>query len=186
MYNLNLYILTGGPGAGKTTVLHELEKRGYLCVAEVAREIIQEQVLTGGDALPWDDALSYAGFMLARSVRDYRNNRHVRAFCFFDRGVPDTIAYARLTGLVLPDEANNVVSECRYNRIVFLFPPWESIYRTDRERKQNFQIAVETCREIERTYENLGYELIRVPLLSPSQRSDFILDTIQKRDNYIF
>jgi predicted ATPase len=36
-------------------VLDELERRGFRCAAEVARQIIQEQVRDGGDALPWGD-----------------------------------------------------------------------------------------------------------------------------------
>ena len=38
----NFFILTGGHGSGKTTVLDELAKRGYLIVPEVARVIIKE------------------------------------------------------------------------------------------------------------------------------------------------
>lgn len=47
----NFYIFTGGPGAGKTTVLNELAKHNYGCIPEVARAIIKEQHATGGNAL---------------------------------------------------------------------------------------------------------------------------------------
>lgn len=50
-----LVAISGGPGAGKTTVLLELERRGFRCAAEVARQIIQEQARDGDDALPWRD-----------------------------------------------------------------------------------------------------------------------------------
>ncbi len=56
--NSNLFIITGGPGSGKTTLLAELEKRGFQCVSEVARIIIQQQIVSKGNALPWDDAES--------------------------------------------------------------------------------------------------------------------------------
>ncbi len=39
----NYFILTGGPGSGKTTTLNELAHRGFLTVPEVARAIIQKQ-----------------------------------------------------------------------------------------------------------------------------------------------
>ena len=42
MENPNLYVITGGPGSGKTTVLAELERQGFRCAPEVARQIIQE------------------------------------------------------------------------------------------------------------------------------------------------
>ena len=53
--NPNLYVITGGPGTGKTTVLRELERRGFAVEEEVARRIIREQMESGGNALPWGD-----------------------------------------------------------------------------------------------------------------------------------
>jgi predicted ATPase len=50
-----MVVISGGPGVGKTTTLLELERRGFRCAAEVARQIIQEQVRDRGDALPWGD-----------------------------------------------------------------------------------------------------------------------------------
>ena len=46
-----LVVLRGWPGAGKTTVMAELERRGFRCAAEVARQIIHEQVRDGCDVL---------------------------------------------------------------------------------------------------------------------------------------
>lgn len=42
------FVITGATGSGKTALLQELKKRGYRCVEEVARHIIQEQIKTGG------------------------------------------------------------------------------------------------------------------------------------------
>ena len=52
--NPNLFVISGGPGSGKTTVLQELAGRGFPFAREVARLIIQEQVQSGGTALPWE------------------------------------------------------------------------------------------------------------------------------------
>ena len=64
MKNRNFYIFTGGPGSGKSTVLEILKNKGYLTVNEVAREIIKNQVRTGGDALPWKNTVRYSNLML--------------------------------------------------------------------------------------------------------------------------
>ena len=50
-----LYVITGGPGTGKTSLIEELKTVGYQTVKEVARDIIKEQQLQGGNALPWKD-----------------------------------------------------------------------------------------------------------------------------------
>jgi hypothetical protein len=41
--NPNLFVVSGGPGAGKTTVLHELASRGFPFAPEIARQIIQRK-----------------------------------------------------------------------------------------------------------------------------------------------
>ncbi|WP_435102063.1 AAA family ATPase [Arhodomonas sp. AD133] len=47
------FVITGGPGAGKTTVLATLEERGYHCVPESAREMIRcRLLLTLQEVLP--------------------------------------------------------------------------------------------------------------------------------------
>lgn len=71
MENLNFYILTGGPGSGKSTVLNLLFSMGYPVVPEVGRKIIQEQVSIKGNALPWGDTCRYAELMLLQSVLDF-------------------------------------------------------------------------------------------------------------------
>ena len=62
------FVITGGPGAGKTTLLEELKKRLFTCVPEIAREIIQQQVIEQGEALPWKNKELYLQMMFDRSV----------------------------------------------------------------------------------------------------------------------
>ena len=42
LHNPNLFIISGGPGSGKTTVLQELSKLGFPHAPEAARQIILE------------------------------------------------------------------------------------------------------------------------------------------------
>src|SRR4051794_26334759 len=94
-----LFVISGGPGSGKTTLLAELAKLGFPCAPEVARQIIQEQMKSGGRALPWDDREQYTALTLRRSIESYLEHAGGTALRFFDRGIPDTLGYARLIGL---------------------------------------------------------------------------------------
>ena len=174
----NLFVLTGGPGAGKTSVLSELEKRGYQVVPEVARQIIQEQVRDGGRALPWADRKLYTDLMLARSVESYLEHSTASRPIFFDRGIPDTLGYARLTGME-EGGARSASQDYRYAPFVFVAPPWEEIYRTDEERKQDFDEAVRTCELVARAYQDCGYEIVELPKAVPSERAEFILEHVR-------
>jgi predicted ATPase len=123
MANDRLFVITGGPGSGKTTLLLGLEQRGFLCSQEVARQIIQEQVSTNGDGLPWANTLRYTQLMLARSILAYRENTPASGIVFMDRGIPDAACYARLIGFPLFDDLRTACEEYRYNKMVFMAPP---------------------------------------------------------------
>ena len=170
-------VITGGPGAGKTTLLNEIQKKGYRYIPEIAREIIQTQVTSNGDALPWKNAIKYRDLMLNASIESYLSalTTPPEQRLFFDRGIPDTLAYSDLINVPISEEWERKVLKYRYNKQVFILPPWEEIYKTDNERIQDFEEAVATYQIIFGTYKKLGYELIEVPKISVKQRASFIL-----------
>ena len=65
---------------------------------------------------------------------------------------------------------------------VFLFPFWSEIYSNDNERKQDKELAEATADMMERIYSELGYRIIRVPLVSPEERVEWIKETISNLD----
>ena len=180
MRNRNLYVLTGGPGGGKSTVLDILDGMGYHTVREAGRKIIRSQAETGGNAVPWADTARYARLMSLQSRNDFEKYADLGEPCFFDRGIVDVWGYCRLIGLPVFRELKNAAEKCLYNERVFLFPFWEEIYVNDSERKQSPDEARETCRVLKDTYERLGYRTITVPFLPPGERARWMIDRIGK------
>jgi len=176
--NPNLFVVSGGPGAGKTTLMQELARRGFHHAPEVARQIIQEQADCGGTALPWRDRESYTQLMLERSIKSYLEHFPSLKTTFSDRGIPDTLCYARLIGLSETSLIERACRQYRYAPIVFLTPPWKEIYETDSERKQDFAEAERTYEQMRKVYRECGYELSVVPRAPPRARAEFILERI--------
>ena len=179
----NFYILTGGPGAGKTSLLEEFKRRGYLTVPEVARNIIREQQASGGDATHLGNRGMYCDLMLQASIKDYRDRLTISdQAVFFDRGIPDLYSYSKRFCGGLHPGVLEAVNQYRYNLQVILFPPWEAIYCHDAERKQDFQEAVATHQALEKGYRECGYQLIHLPKDTVSARVDFILHQLSGVD----
>ncbi len=169
------FVITGGPGSGKSTLIDMLRARDFSTAPEAGRGIIRAQRDVDGPALPWRDPTLFAELMLAWELRSYRQAGEERHLVFFDRGVPDVLGYMKLTGLPAPAHVGSASRRFRYNRKVFFLPPWPGIFRQDGERKQTFEEAERTYAAMIETYGGLGYEPAVVPVGTVEARLGFIL-----------
>ena len=80
------YIVTGAPGTGKTSVINELKKRGFHCIDENSREIINDQIKNGGDILPWKNQVAFENKIINLRTQQYLSSPD-DCICFFDRSV---------------------------------------------------------------------------------------------------
>ncbi len=169
-----IFVLTGGPGSGKTTLVEYLAGQGYAHLPEAGRAIIQAQAAIDGPALPWRDRALFAEMMLGWEMRSHALARQLAGPVLCDRGVPDVVGYLRLEGLPVPAHTLRAAQLFRYDRRVFVAPPWPAIYHQDAERRQDLAQARRTCEAMVTTYRELGYEVIELPRASVAERAAVI------------
>ncbi|KQZ13990.1 MULTISPECIES: AAA family ATPase [unclassified Mesorhizobium] len=174
------FVLTGGPGSGKTSLIEALHARGFRTAPEAGRGIIRDQMEIGGSALPWQDPALFAELMLAWELRSWREAHAAAGPVVFDRGVPDTLGYLRLTALPVPVHMREAAKRFRYNRRVFIAPPWPEIFTQDSERRQTLDEAWRTHDAMVEIYAELDYELVALPLASVEERADFVTEQIRQ------
>ncbi|MCG1019948.1 MULTISPECIES: AAA family ATPase [Burkholderiaceae] len=182
-YVEHFHVITGGPGSGKSTLLDALQAAGYARSVEAGRGVIQDQVRIGGPALPWHDPALFAQWMLCWEMRSYHLARERRVPVLFDRGVPDIVGYLRLCGLPVPAHVLRAAQSFRYNRQVFIAPPWREIFVQDVERKQDFDEARRTYDVMVSSYDALGYRLVELPCGPVSERARFVIEQITRGDH---
>ena len=119
---------------------------------------------------------------MERSIATYRaqaaewqSANGARAPIYFDRGIGDAFTCADLIGHTLSDSLIEQAKRHRYRDPVFLAPWWPEIYATDNERRQSREEAERTEHAVAQTYTELGYRIVRLPLISPAERAEFIL-----------
>lgn len=177
-----LFVITGGPGAGKSTLIAALAARGLAHRPETGRAIIQDQMAIEGPALPWGDRALFAELMLAAELRSHAEAlaqaRATGGPVLFDRGIPDVIGYLAVCGLPVPAHLHRAAARCRYAPEVFVAPPWPAIFGQDRERRQSFAEAAATHAAMLETYAALGYRPVPLPLAPVEVRVGFVLARI--------
>ncbi|MCF2501901.1 AAA family ATPase [Dyadobacter sp. CY107] len=172
-------IISGGPGGGKSSLLEALRKAGFPCIQEVSRELIRGQVAANSQCVPWKNLACFAKSCLDKMIADY----HVasdRSMTFFDRGIPDIIAYLRFGGIPVDDDFMVMAKKYRYDSNVVIAPPWADIYVNDSERWQTFSEAQALYSEIKNVYDELGYQMIELPLTPVEQRVAFTLTKLER------
>ncbi len=169
-------VITGGPGTGKTLIINSLKKKGFYCFDEVSREIILQQNIKKGDATPWNNILEFSKMLLFKRKEQFKNI--TENLSFYDRGIPDIIAYLNYKKINnLNFEINNLTKKLRYDK-VFFTPFWEDIYIKDNERIEDLKEAKNIGESIHNTYKNLNYHPIIVPKSSVNERTNFIINNL--------
>ena len=164
-------VITGAPSSGKTAVVDELRRRGYQVVPEVARAIIDRELAKGKTlSQVKSDIHSFERSILMEKVR-IEAELPLGQVIFLDRAIPDSIAYYRLEQLD-PTEAEAETRQVKYRR-VFMFERLR--FSRDKVRGEDDRQAHRIEAFLRHAYEGLGYPVIRVPVLPPHERADWIL-----------
>lgn len=175
MHTSPWYVLTGGPCSGKTTLINELKDRGYSVLPESARTIIAAQLAQGKTIEQIvADTLSFEHAIIGHQL-ELQAEASATDVVFFDRAVPDNIAYYRKFGLELDQVVQDAAKAQRYRKI-FLLDMIDFV--SDIERYETPEEALALHKGIRRAYEELGYEITEVPVLPVSERADFVLERL--------
>ncbi len=177
--------MTGAPGTGKTSVINRLEKHGFYCLHEVIRDMTLE-AKEKGDLNPSasnpiaavSDPMLFNYNILTNRVRQFEKASEIKeSFTFFDRAIPDVLAYMDFFNQKYGNDFINACTTNIYDK-VFLLPPWKEIYISDNARFESFEEATQLHEYLSQTYQRFGYDLVEVPFGTIKERMDFILNSL--------
>lgn len=168
-----LIAITGGPGAGKTTLVEALAKAGFSTVPEAGRTILEKQRRSGGTATHDGDRLRYAELQLQRCIADHEAAQALRPPVWFDRSIVDVHGYYLLIGEPVPDRVKRACETHRYAENALLAPFWAEIFCNDDLRRQDQSEARATEEAMREAYAANGYRLIELPKIGIEERVTF-------------
>lgn len=168
-------IISGGPGAGKTTLINSLGAQGYSTFAEASRRLIEEQSQLKDGVLPWVDLPAFAKLCLA-AMSEQKRRASSDEIAFLDRAIPDICGYLEQAGLTV--DSDYIDASQGYHSQAFLCRPEASIYVQDDVRPYPFEEALTIHEALVRVYHKLGFEVVEVPFAPIEARTAFILNTL--------
>lgn len=170
------YVITGGPSSGKSKLIDRLAFSVFQVIPEAARIYIDEEMSKGRkiEEIRADEADFQRIVFQMKLELELKIPPNLKTF--LERGTLDSKSYFRNLGL----DTTAVVeaSKQRRYRGIFLLDllPYISDYaRTEDEetRKRLHQFLYED-------YTSLDYNVIRVPVMTISERMQFIVEKIKR------
>jgi predicted ATPase len=199
------YVLTGAPGAGKTSVLGALRDLGFAVVQEAATDVIARAQRRGVDE-PWREAgfLDEITALQRRRLQEPVAGRTAAGrpaptggtvtswsvtgsgpeVQVYDRSVLCTLALAWFLGRpvtpLLAAEVARVTRERTFRAPVFLLAPIGFVERTA-ARRISYADSLAFGRLHEQVYAEHGFEILSVPAGPVAQRAAVIAECISSR-----
>lgn len=165
------YILTGGPGSGKSSIILDLESRGEYVVREAAEDVIK-RFQADGIEKPWEEP-DFQERILDLQVQRERAIPSTIERAFIDRGVLDGLAYTK--------EGTNTYEKIQrrkeYYEGIFLIEVLGQT-QTNRVRREDYKAALRLERKFEEIYSSAGYNVQRIVPARVSERTDRILELL--------
>jgi predicted ATPase len=172
----NWYVVSGGPSSGKTTLVNEMAKLGYATYPEATRFLIEKEMAQGRKLEEIQNTLELQEKVLQLQLKNEENAPKDR-IVFFDRAIPDGLAYTRFNKL---SEAmfSGLELRGRYKKIFFCQPlPFEK----DRVRIEDKKWANALSRVVRQIYADLGYDIIDLaPTPNVSDRVKVVLKELSR------
>lgn len=153
------YVLTGAPGAGKTTLAEALAERGHVVVAEAATDVIAQGHSQG----------SFTDAILALQLA--RERAATGPLQIFDRSPLCTLALARYIGITPSAALTAAAARAAdiYQPAVFLVRPLGFMTPTA-ARRISYADALRFATIHEDVYREHGFTLVDVPKATVAER----------------
>lgn len=170
----NWHVITGAPSCGKTTMIDLLTAAGFQSLTETAHDYIESELASGRtlDEI-FGNRFTLQSVLIGMQI-EAEKGLQVDQMIFLDRALPDSLTFNRFVGM----DPNALLRDCFWHRYASVFMLDPLPYHADGVRDIDEPHVVFLDEWLERDYRALGYDVVRVPVLPPRERLEFILERI--------
>ncbi|MBI1758780.1 MAG: ATP-binding protein [Actinobacteria bacterium] len=164
------FVLTGGHGVGKSSIILALEQAGEHVIFEAAASI-RAADRAHGSPFP-DDHDDFESRALRLHLRRERLIPGSAQRVFLDRGAPDHLAYAQVGRWTLTAQEEAACRSAHYDAAYLVEPPPDGVPTLGRVEARFCERLVTA---LERVYRDTGTPIVHVPHVACHDRCLFVL-----------
>lgn len=172
------FVLTGGPGVGKTTVINALKEAGYQTVPESYTALWNQ-------TQPHHLETYFGGLVAFREkLMDYQvaleDAIDPSQPAFLDRSTVEIVAFGELYNIEMAQRILDIPYNDRYDLIFFLDPLPEELYDKPEELACTRAQSLAIHEYLQKAYTDRGFPIVEVPFDTSVKRMAFILEAIRR------
>ncbi|MFP3189771.1 MAG: ATP-binding protein [Thermoproteota archaeon] len=177
-----LYVISGGPCSGKTTLVNYLKNKGFYVVDEAARLVVERGLFRKEDFINIEKRFELQK-VISNIQIELENKVPDNTVAFLDRSLIDGVAYLWIVNLE-PDV--NFIEECkkRNYKAVFILEQLEN-YTVDDVRYESYDMAKEIHKLIIKAYEFFGYQPFLIKRDSVEKRAEEVIKIVKRISNIL-
>ncbi len=173
------FVLTGGPGIGKTTVINLLKEEGYQTVPESWTLLFNQAKESNTlDAFSKEDPAAFRERLMDFQL-SLENAIDAKKTAILDRSTVDVVAFGQRHNVGMAQRLLDIPKKDRYDLIFFLDPLPKELYDKPKELFCTREQSLEIHEFLKKAYTDMGFLIIDVPFDTPVKRMAFILEAIR-------
>jgi len=189
----DLYVITGGPGTGKSSLIEMLKKYDFYVVPEAAARIIREEKESKkpkGETIIPEHAGRRQEFQ--KKVFDMHSDDLKKISpeiekAFLDRSHVDNVAYCKYYGAPLPEGIMAAIKSSNYKKAYILEQMSKKDYIKTEIRYEGYKTAQKIHAKIYGAYKKyLHGKIVKVPLMIDSNIKAAVLNNSAELDKVIY
>lgn len=180
-------VITGAPGAGKTTLINFLKKENYQIISEVYTTTIEKALADGTDKDLVSDPLNLK-YLLMHKQLELESQLDTNRIAFLDRSTIDLLMFFKFDIKIdLPQDFIDLVAKSKYDIAFIMEPLPEPLFSLQLKTRTKYaacdrDTSLEIAKRLRAEYLAHGIPCIDVPFDTTEQMAAFIKDTIEKID----
>ena len=170
-------VVSGGPCAGKTSLVNFLRAKGFSTTPETARQLIADQQKTPDPIIPWKKPQEFQDLLWKTNVEKEKNLPEDNIL-IMDRCAVDIIGFCDFLKTKKPENWQEFFDKQRYDLIII--PEMLHNYKEDPQRAYKEQESYDIHQAIKDLYTELGYAFLELPIAPIEKRAELVLEAIKK------